>query len=532
MKNLKISLTFAFLLYSVFCFSQQGEQEQNFTNKEPVNLGEKVNSSANDYGPKIDPAGKKLYFTSKRESSFGYSNENLYTVDIVNDEFKSAQLLPEPINSDNNEGLATFSADGQTMIYVKCNSTDGFGNCDLYFSQLKGYSWSPPVNMGDSINSADWESQPCLSADGMSLYFCSINGEGFGNSDIYVSTKRKDGRWGKPKNLGNVINTSENDLAPYIASDGQTLYFSSMGHEGLGGYDTFKSSFENGEWTKPVNLGPLVNTSGDDKYFSITASGKYAYFSSARSGGNGLSDLYRIELAENLRPQTSIILTGFVRDEVSKEPLGAQLLLKNVESGELISQSESNSKTGTYTTVLPTGGNYNLSVELDGYVSSSQSFEIEENAQYEEMNKDVFLTPLEKPVMEEIVKEEVKKDTQPALFERSAAFEFQNVFFETAKADISEESKLELDKMVDLMKNILSVKIEIEGHTDNVGSDESNMKLSLERANAVKNYLANAGIATERLQVKGYGEKAPAESNDSEEGRAANRRTEFKVLDN
>lgn len=506
--------------YRYYCEQRKSLINKENTMKDPVNLGEVVNSISDEYSPQVDPVGNKLYFTSTRKSKFSQEDgsadhdwgEDVYVVERDGDGWGIPQLLPEPINSSNNEGTATFSGDGQAMIYVKCGADDGIGSCDLYISELEGDTWSEPKNMGNIVNTEKWESQPSISADGTTIIFTSTREGGYGDNDLYMVRKNRFGDWGVPQNLGPIINTPYNEKSPHIAPDGKTLYFGSYGHPGYGGADLFKSTFENGTWSEPVNLGKPLNSEGNDNYFSISASGEFAYFGSTRAGGigdEGLYDLYKIEIPEELRPQPTVVVSGIVTDAKENNPLSAWVLVEDLNSGELIATNKSNSKTGEYLVVLPAGRNYAVTANSKGYFFYSQNFKVTKESNYQELKKDIVLKPIE-------------KGTKVVL---------NNVFFETGKSDLSDESRVELNKAVELMETNPSMVIEVGGHTDNVGDDDFNMKLSHERAKSVRQYLVNAGIASERIQAKGYGETTPVADNETEEGRAANRRTEFIILE-
>ena len=488
------------------------------TMKEPVNLGLPINSISDEYMPQITPTGSRLYFTSVRKGGFDapdpdnplWFGEDLYYVDMQGDKWGNPVLLPEPINSYKNDATSTFSGDGQTLIYVKCGQEEGIGSCDLYISQLEGDVWSKPVNLGNVVNSEDWDSQPSISADGTRIIFSSDRDGGYGGSDLFLIEKNQFGDWGVPSNLGPIINTPFTEKSPYIAADGKTLYFSSYGHPGYGKADIYKSVFENNKWSQPVNLGRPLNSDGDDNYFTISASGNNAYFASTRSGGNGEYDLYEIEIPESMRPQPTVIVSGIVTNAKTNEPTGAWVLVEDLGSGELIATNKSNSKTGEYLIVLPAGRNYGVSANKDGFFFYSQNFDLPEEVKYQEIKKDIALKPIE-------------KGTKVVL---------NNIFFETGKAELKPESYVELSKAVDLLRNNKTMVVEIGGHTDNVGSDDANMKLSHARARSVRDYMVNAGIASERMQAKGYGKTEPIASNDTPEGRQANRRTEFVILEN
>ncbi|HPE58049.1 MAG TPA: OmpA family protein [Bacteroidales bacterium] len=487
------------------------------TMADPVNLTTVVNSVADEYTPQIDPTGQRLYFTSQRKSRFSTEldedginwGEDVYYVEKVNGQWQSPVLLPEPINSQNNDFGSTFTGDGQTMVYVRCSAEDGVGSCDLYINFKDGDDWSEPINMGNVVNSVEWDSQPSISADGTKIIFASDREGGYGGSDLYLIEKNPFGDWGIPVNLGPRVNTPWTEKSPYIAPDGKTLYFSSYGHPGFGNADIFMSTLENNKWSDPVNLGQPLNSEGDDNYFTISASGEYAYFASTRAGGLGAYDLYQIDIPEELRPQPSVVVQGIVTNSKTGDPTAAWVLVEDLESGELIATNKSNSKSGKYLVVLPAGRNYSVSANKDGFFFYSQSFDVPADAKYQEITKDIELKPIE-------------KGTKVVL---------NNIFFETGKADLKPESYLELAKAVELMNANPSMVVEVGGHTDNVGSDEANMKLSHDRAKSVRDFMVKAGVASERLMAKGYGETEPVASNETPEGRQANRRTEFVILE-
>lgn len=484
---------------------------------EPINLGEAVNSISADMMPQINPTGDRLYFTSERKGGMDTKQseendwgEDMYYMENTNGVWGNPILLPEPINSYENDGTSTFSADGQQMIYVKCGDDNGVGDCDLYTSYLEGNQWAKPTNLGNVVNSKEWDSQPTLSSDGNLIIFVSSRADSYNESmDLYMSRKNKFGQWGPAQNLGATLNTPFGEKSPYLAPDGKTLYFSSEGHPGFGDYDIFASVFEDGKWTEPKNLGAPLNSDGQDTYFTISASGESAFFASDRSGVGDL-DLFSVSIPEELRPKPSVIVKGIVTNAKDNTKIDAWVLVEDINTGELIATAKSNSLSGEYLVVLPSGRNYSVSANKEGFFFYSNKFEVTETAKYEEITKDITLKPIEK----------------------GARVVLNNIFFETGKATLTQESYIELGKAVNLLKANKKMKVEVGGHTDNVGSDEANMKLSHERAKSVRDYLVKSGIDSDRLEAKGYGETQAVASNDTEEGRKANRRTEFVILEN
>ncbi len=503
------------------------------TMKDPIKLSEGINSKYSDYFPMLDPAGTKLYFTSQRPDSDGgtrsilkskgksksmvsekevdseliESDEDIYFVEKSGSTWGAPVKLPEPLNTDNNDGAACFSADGQLMVYGACGLSDGMGSCDIYYSTMENGVWATPKNMGNVVNSEAWDAQYSLSYDGSKLFFCSGREGGYGETDLYMVERNIFDEWGPPVNLGGIVNTPFNEYAPFFSQDGKTLYFSSNAHPGFGGLDIFKTVYENGKWSVPVNLGKPLNTSKDDKYFTIGGSGEIAYFSSDRDG-KGL-DIYEIEIPEEMRPQPTIVITGLVTNAKTNEKVGGFVMVEDIDTGELIAVNKSNSVTGKYMVVLPGGRNYSVSANKEGFFFYSQSFEVPKKIQYQEIVKDITLKPIE-------------KGTKVVI---------NNIFFETGKATLTPQSHLELDKAIDLLRTNPTMVIEVGGHTDNTGDDATNMKLSHDRAKAVREYMVGRGIGPDKIQAKGYGESNPIANNDTDEGRQANRRTEFIILE-
>ncbi len=480
----------------------------------PVKLSTTVNSNYPDYMPALNPKGSKLYFTSKRlggikeeASTEKEGDEDVYVIEKLNGQWGAPQLLPEPINSGNHEGAACFSADGQLMVYTACGREGGIGNCDLYISTLEGNDWTKPVNLGNVVNSSEWDSQPTISYDGNRIIFTSSRPGGYGSEDLYMTERNQFSEWGPPMNLGGMVNTPFSDSSPFLSQDGKTLYFASLGHPGYGDSDVFKTVFENGKWSTPVNMGRPLNTEGKDSYFTIGGSGEVGFIAS--DGANQQLDLFEVAIPEEMRPKPTVVVEGTVTNAKTKALVGAYVMVEDLNTSELIAVSKSNSATGKYLVVLPAGKTYSVSANKEGFFFHSERFDVPATSSYQEIKKDIELKPIEK----------------------GAKVVLNNIFFETGKATLSPQSRVELEKAIDLMKVNPSMVIEVGGHTDNVGEDALNMKLSHERSKSVREYLVNGGIAATRIQAKGYGESNPIASNDNDEGRKSNRRTEFIILE-
>lgn len=501
-------------LYQLHYAREQKKLMKNLNSmKEPIRLSDLVNSPYPEYMPIMDATGTQLYFTSRRLGGISgepagspQGDEDGYFVEWTSSGWSAAKLLPEPLNSTLNEGATSFSADGQFMVITACNRENGVGSCDLFYSRLVGDKWSVPENFGDIVNSVAWDSQASLSFDGNRMIFASGRDHGYGDTDLYMVEKNHFGEWGPAMNMGAIINTPFTEDTPFFSQDGKTLYFASNGHPGYGGIDIFKTVFDNGKWSQPVNMGTPLNTANDDRFFTIGGSGEKGYFSSDR-GGN--EDIYEIEIPESMRPEPTIVVTGTVTSMKDGKKVSAYILVEDLNTGELIAANKSNSATGQYLVVLPAGRTYSVSANKEGYFFYSQSFEVPKTARFQEVYKNIELKPIEK----------------------GAKVVLNNIFFETGKATLTPQSRLELEKAIELMRVNPSMIIEIGGHTDNVGDDNYNMKLSHDRAKSVRDYLVNGGINSERIQAKGYGELNPVATNDTEDGRKANRRTEFVIIE-
>jgi len=486
---------------------------------EPVNLGSKINSEYAEYFPALTVDEKTFLFTRRlpdQNSPLGY-NEDFYISKKVNGEWKTSVNLT-PINTPMNEGAPSLSADGQVLFFTACElygnygeNRKGHGSCDLFYSFNNGEKYSKPINLGKPINSNNWETQPSFSSDGKTLYFVRgiRNEKRTKKGDIYVSKLTQENYWSKPEKLSNVINTPKNEESVFIHPDGKTLYFSSDGHTGMGGLDIFISRKDsNGNWQKPINLGYPINTHENENSLLIGAAGKTAYFASDRTGGFGDLDLYSFELYEDIRPIPVSYFTGKIKDKQTNKPIQAKFELIDLSNGEIVIESSSNQLSGEFLISLPTGKEYALNASKKGYLFYSENFKLNKGNSHEPFQKDILMQPIKV----------------------GGATILKNIFFETASYELKSNSKAELEKLIRFMQENPEIKIEIGGHTDDVGEDEDNMKLSKNRAQTVVDYLIKHGIEADRLEAKGYGEHEPITENDSERGRAQNRRTEFKII--
>ncbi len=480
---------------------------------DPKNLGSGVNTADAEYFPALTADEQTIVITrNSRPAGGGHGQEDFYESSLADGEWTTARNLGAPLNTPDNEGAQTISPDGQLMFFTGCNRKEGLGGCDIYFSRKVGNNWTEPQNIRNPINSSKWESQPSLSPDKKTVYFSSSRAGGKGDKDLWSSTLTEQGVWGIPVNLGSVINTSSQEESPFIHPDNQTLYFSSDGHTGMGRKDIFYSRKDAiGNWTTPVNLGYPINTWNNDDSFIVGASGKVAYFASDRKGGFGSLDLYSFELYESARPTMVTYVKGNVFASDTKKPLVAKFELIDLETNKVVVESTSNSERGEFLVSLPVNKNYALNVSKEGYLFYSENFSLKD------------IKDITKPYQLNVGLQPVKTGEKVIL---------KNIFFETNSFQLKGESTAELEKLLGLLQKNKNLKIEIGGHTDNVGDDKSNQLLSENRAKSVYEYLTTNGILAERLSYKGFGETAPLATNDTAEGRAENRRTEFTVLGN
>ncbi len=470
----------------------------------PKNLGDSINSEVSEYYPTITIDDNKLIYT-RRVHNF---NEDFYESDKVNGVWRKSISLPGNINTDQNEGAQNISQDGQWLIFTGCNFPDGHGSCDLYISYLTADGWSAPENLGDSINTEFWESAPSLSPDKRDLYFASRQPDGYGGSDIYVSHRLLNGRWSSPVNLGPVINSGGDEGTPFIHADNQSLYFTSNGHPGYGGDDLFISrKGPDGSWGKPENLGYPINTIENEGSLVITADGQTAYYASDRADSKGGLDLYSFEMREDIRPAQTLWVKGKVFDLKTRKGLPSSVLLTDLSTGRVVSDLQTD-ETGNYLITLPKGKDYAFNVNRRGYLFYSENFPLSKEQGDTAFHIDIPLQPIE----------------------ANAAIVLKNIFFETNQYAIKPESGAELNEVVQLMKDNPTLQIQINGHTDNVGKSADNKTLSENRAKAVTNYLIAKGIAPARLSSRGYGDTQPVADNATPEGRAKNRRTELFVV--
>ncbi len=505
-----------------------------------------INTKYDEWSPCLSADGDLLIFTSNRPNgkepnNIGGYDHDIYYSNLIKRSFEASNPITE-LNTANDDVSGGLAYDGQRLLI--CKKEDG--NSDVYESKLVGTKWSHPVRkMGDKNRGANSNmNETFASYDPPDIKVYYITDGGYNNNqNIYFSGVMNSERnlWGKGQSAGHELNTKFQEGSVYIHPDGRTMYFSSKGHDSFGGYDIFVSYVDElGHWGPPINLGYPINTVYDDLFYSATASGRCAYISSNRPGGEGGLDIYKITYWGADKPMTSdyedqlissiqkpisdnfiaepiiveekslTVFKGRILDAVTKNPIRAEIIITINSTGKIYTTSTSNSVTGKFLLSLPSGSNYGISVNAEGYLFHSENFNLPKNDGFNMVVKDVNL-------------KNIKVGSNITL---------NNVFFDTGKWDVKSDSNSELERLIQLLNDIPNLKIEIAGHTDNTGNSTLNKNLSEKRAESVVKYLVNNGISASRLSAKGYGDTQPISSNDTKDGRSQNRRTEFRILKN
>ncbi|MFD2522634.1 OmpA family protein [Emticicia soli] len=465
-------------------------------------MGEAINFKTYQYFPVLTADNETLFFTARSNEG----DENLFSSQFVDGKWSKPESISSNINTPANEGTCSISADGRTLVFTSCDAKDSFGSCDLYISKKVGDEWSAPENLGLNINTHEWEAQPSLSNDGHILYFSSKRRGGFGEKDLWMS-ELVNNVWSPAVNLGNTINTDKDDISPFIHANGHTLFFASEGHTGMGGFDLFMTEQKLNTYTKPQNLGYPINTHEDQVALFITSDGKKGYYS---FNTKQTTRLYEFDIPQELSTRFSRVnyVKGIVQDAQTKKNISADIELIDLKTGKTIERVKSDTKTGQYTAVLPNGSHFGLFINKDNYFNKSLSFDFSEKTDANGKTVNVSLEP-------------IRKDVDIVL---------NNIFFDSGKAELRPESFAELDKLLLLLKGNPQVKVEISGHTDNVGKDTDNLALSQSRADAVVSYLVSKGAIATNVKAVGYGETRPIAANDTDENRQMNRRIEMKIF--
>lgn len=468
----------------------------------PESVGDQINTENHELYPFLTPEGTRLFFTRKER------NEDLYFAEKVHRKWTNVQALS--FNTNENEGAQTISADGRLILFTACNRPTGLGSCDIFYSIKHNDQWTEPAGIGAPINSTDWESQPYITGNGMSVIFSSNRPGGFGGKDLYISHLSKENKWLEPQNLGSTINTSGDEETPFLHADGKTLFFSSNGHPSIGGKDLYMSRLsDSGVWSEPVNLGYPINTEENESSIYISIDGKTAFMASDRVEGKGGLDIYEFELHEAVQAQTATYVKAIVKDAKTKQRLSVEYSVFEFENNSLFASGKTR-QLGEFLITMPTDKTYRLEIGKKGYVFHSERFLAEEGSHLKPFILEVYLQPIEE----------------------GASIVLQNVLFKTDSHILEEASFPELQKVAELMHSDKNISAIIKGHTDDVGDAEYNLSLSQKRAQSVVEYLVGEGVAKERLTTQGYGESQPLKPNTSDENRQINRRTEFEIIKN
>lgn len=487
------------------------------------NLGPNVNSSYPEYSPIISSNKDFIIFTSRRETSTGSKKdekglffEDIYITRFVNGKWEKAQPIKGKINTAGHEASISLSHDEMMLFIYRDDKGDG----NIYMSNFENGDWTKPEKLPEPVNSTDWETHASLAPDGKTLFFVSDRPGGYGGRDIYKTIHLGENRWTEPENLGSIINTKFDEDAPFLLSDGVTLYFSSEGHENMGGFDIFVTTIsEDGFWASPENVGYPINTTEDDVFYYPTADEKYAVFSTSRQR-RGLGDL-DINYLTIIKPKKKYIsVRGRTADDATFKSLVADVSFVDTETGQVIAKFQTDDPDGTYRITLPMGRTYSIEGKVDEYSKAKKEFHIDANEQRAFINVDLFFIKLLADTAQ-LTAEDVNVGEKIVL---------NNIFYDFDKFNLRPESQEELNRLIKLMKDIPTLVIEISSHTDIIGSAEYNMKLSQDRAQSVVDYLIKNGISKDRLVAQGYGATQPVASNETDEGRQLNRRTEFKIL--
>ncbi|MBS1537084.1 MAG: OmpA family protein [Bacteroidetes bacterium] len=482
----------------------------------PVNLGTAVNSKYSDALDAISPDGKTLFISRDKHP------ENIGGVDAGRDVWYStlrsdgtwstAVNIGRPINNDRNNYVNSITPDGNTLLLGNRYESDGSSaGSGVSMTHRTANGWSMPENLNiRNFENKSGHAEYALSPDGKAL-LCGIQtDDNYGSNDIYVSFLTESGEWTEPKNLGPTVNTIGDEIGPFLAADGVSLYYSTNGISGYGNNDLFLTRRLDDTWTKwsePENLGEGINTPKFDAYYALAASGEYAYFSSS-ANSYGEEDIFKIELPKAVKPKPVVLVSGKVYNSKTKQPIEAAIKYEALPDGSNSGTARSNPSTGEYKIVLPAGKDFGFRAEAKNYYAISENLNTSKLTEYKEITKDLYLTPIEV----------------------GQTFRLNNIFFDFAKADLQPESFVELDRVVKFLSESPNIEIQLSGHTDNVGNDAANLTLSDNRAQSVLKYIISHGIASSRLTAKGFGKTKPVSTNDTDEGRQLNRRVEFTIV--
>ncbi len=481
--------------------SQHKDTHYDFT---PVNLGDSVNTAQSEYYPSVTVTDSILVYTRLGE----HGREDFIESRIDKKGFGQWKTIDGDINIETNKGALSVSQDGEWMVFAADMIDQGHRSFDIYISYYTPQGWSEPQNLGPNINTDFYESGPTLSPDKRALYFVSNRPGGYGGRDIYVSYRQPNGKWGPATNMGPDINSAGDEQAPFIHADNQTLYYTSDGLPGYGGSDLFViRKGMNGEWSKPENLGYPINTIENEGSLAVSADGLVAYYASDRSDSRGGLDLYKFDLRPDIRPFRTLYVKGKVIDKKTNKTLPSSVELTDNSNNKALMKVQTD-EMGEYFITLPTGKDYTFTVNRKGYLFYSEQYELSKKDADSVYKKDIYLQPVELNIVTTL----------------------NNIQFTTNSYELPRSASIELDKLLQVLNENPSLKVEIGGHTDNVGKAEDNLLLSSSRAKTIVDYLVNKGISLQRVSYKGFGATQPIADNNTEAGRAKNRRTTFTII--
>lgn len=483
-----------------------------------TNMGANINTIYDDYWPSIT-ADEGWFSTTVKlgklegESGFGKGVHEDIFISKKSGTWTKIKNIGQPLNTIANEGAQSLSLDSRYMFFVACNREGGAGGCDIYYSVRQGDKWSAAINPGAPLNTRDWETCPSFSPTGDEIYFASNRPGGIGKSDIWKCkvTIQDDGllKFSDAENLGPVVNTTDDEFSPFIHADNHTLFYSSKGMAGLGGYDIFVTYKTQNGWETPRNIGYPINTCKDEMGFVVNAFGDKAYFASDGIENNGHGrDIYEIKLtSSNIRPAKKMkFAKGKIIDAETGKPMQAKIDIFSIKSNETVFRSVSDKSDGEFVACVPEDEDFGVHVNKKGYMFHSDYFASRDTFKFE--------------------KSGVKMDK----IEVGKRIVLKNIFFDFDKYSLRPESYMELDRLCAFLRENPRVRIQLSGHTDIKGNHDYNIKLSENRALAAYNYLVKKGIMKSRLEYKGYGPDQPIADNKTDEGRALNRRTEILII--
>ena len=485
------------------------------------NLGKTINSAGQEVAPVISPDGRTLYFTRNynRANIGGADRQDVWYSTLESGAsgnppgWGEAVNIGSPINNAGNNAISGMAPDGRTAYLINAYQPNGDLTFGISRSTRTKAGWSQPVECKITNNYNEHKKDHlefCVSPDGRAIILAVQRKDTRGDRDLYVSIRRPDRTWTEPVSLGPTLNTADEESSPFLAADGRTLYFTSTGYPGFGNGDIFVARRLDeswGNWSEPENLGPAINTAEWDGYFTIPASGDFAYLSS-RAGSMGEDDIFRLKLYPAIKPDPVAIVSGMVLDAKTKKPVASEVVSTVFNESKSVANVDYSPETGEYKIILPTQKQYNLTATKDGYFPTTETLDLSKDKRFRDIRRNLYLVKIEP----------------------GQKITMREVLFEQGQFTLQPGASVELDRVTDMLTAYPNMAILVEGHTDNQGDWEPNMKLSEDRVRVVKAYLTGKGIADTRIQTKAWGPSKPIASNETDERRKLNRRVEFTIL--